>query len=176
MTLFRQQVRHHPVNSHVQEILAPRADRFRSRASSSQASILGRSVARPRYHTSIIAPPIVAAIPGTDLAPQHMLIGQQEHLANEDFGRQREQAQTEDLEAQTQQRLHPPPIKETPEERAYDYEVSQGKNPMEAFGEVKQTAQDVKPVTHEQEEMEYATLRNQASNGTLNPEQQSSVE
>lgn len=132
------------VNPHVAE--AQRMEQSGSGVSQVQANhpfwggvLRGLDVA-----STIAAPGIAAAIPGTTLH-HDQLIHQQEGLANQDVVRDEKQAQTSDLEAQTQQRLHPPPIKETPEEKAYDYEVQQGKNPVEALGGVKQTEQDVKP-------------------------------
>ena len=60
---------------------------------------------------SIASPGTALAIPGTTLH-HNALIGQQERLANQDVSREEKQAQTGDLEAQTQQRLNPQPKEE----------------------------------------------------------------
>jgi hypothetical protein len=81
--------------------------------------------------------------------------------------RERE-AQTNEANARADALKHPQ-VGKTPEEQAFGDLIAKGVDPMDAYSQVKQAGQDVKPPTAEEDRRQYGTLLNKQRNGTISP-------
>jgi hypothetical protein len=76
------------------------------------------------------------------------------------------EAQTNEANARAEALKHPQ-LGKTPEEQAFGDLIAKGVNPMDAYSQVKQAGQDVKPPTAEEDRRQYGTLLNKQRNGTI---------